>query len=98
MKIYFSTQKKSNSIFIELDVSESITAQEVLALNQVQGLFNNNDKLLKIGVNGEELDGKYKALPVNYRMSEGERLEIYKPLHQDPKERRKNKAKQKKDS
>ena len=98
MKIYFSTQKKSNSIFIELDVSESITAQEVLALNQVQGLFDNNDKLLKIGVNGEELDGKYKALPVNYRMSEGERLEIYKPLHQDPKERRKNKAKQKKDS
>jgi putative ubiquitin-RnfH superfamily antitoxin RatB of RatAB toxin-antitoxin module len=98
MKIYVSTQKKSNSIFIELDVSESITAQEVLALNQVQGLFDNNDKLLKIGVNGEELDGKYKALPVNYRMSEGERLEIYKPLHQDPKERRKNKAKQKKDS
>ena len=98
MKIYFSTQRKSNSIFIELDVSESITAQEVLALNQVQGLFDNNDKLLKIGVNGEELDGKYKALPVNYRMSEGERLEIYKPLHQDPKERRKNKAKQKKDS
>ena len=98
MKIYVSTQKKSNSIFIELDVSESITAQEVLALNQVQGLFDKNDNLLKIGVNGEELDGKYKALPVNYRMSEGERLEIYKPLHQDPKERRKNKAKQKKDS
>ena len=98
MKIYFSTQRKSNSIFIELDVSESITAQEVLALNQVQGLFDKNDNLLKIGVNGEELDGKYKALPVNYRMSEGERLEIYKPLHQDPKERRKNKAKQKKDS
>ena len=98
MKIYFCTQRKSNSIFIELDVSESITAQEVLALNQVQGLFDKNDNLLKIGVNGEELDGKYKALPVNYRMSEGERLEIYKPLHQDPKERRKNKAKQKKDS
>jgi len=38
------------------------------------------------------LDGKYKALPQNYRMSDGERLEVYKPLKQDPKERRKAKA------
>ena len=98
MKIYFSTQRKSNSIFIELDVSESITAQEVLELNQVHNLLNADDDFLKIGVNGEELDGKYKALPVNYRMSEGERLEVYRLLHQDPKERRKNKANQKKES
>jgi putative ubiquitin-RnfH superfamily antitoxin RatB of RatAB toxin-antitoxin module len=48
---------------------------------------------LRVGINGEELDGKYKAKPLNYRMSHGERLEIYKPLFQDPKERRKNKAK-----
>ena len=50
---------------------------------------------LKIGVNSVALDGKYKALPQNYRMSDGERLEVYKPLSQDPKERRKAKAKQK---
>jgi len=43
-------------------------------------------------VNGEELDGKYKAKPINHRMSHGERLEIYKPLLQDLKERSKNKA------
>jgi putative ubiquitin-RnfH superfamily antitoxin RatB of RatAB toxin-antitoxin module len=41
------------------------------------------------------LDGKYKALPQNYRMSDGERLEVYRSLNQDPKERRKAKAKQK---
>jgi putative ubiquitin-RnfH superfamily antitoxin RatB of RatAB toxin-antitoxin module len=50
---------------------------------------------LRIGVNSVALDGKYKALPKNYRMSEGERLEVYRPLHQDPKERRKVKANQK---
>ena len=54
--------------------------------------------MLRVGINGEELDGKFKAKPLNYRMSQGERLEIYKPLFQDPKERRKNKAKAKKNS
>ena len=54
--------------------------------------------LLRVGINGEELDGKYKAKPINYRMSQGERLEIYKSLFQDPKERRKNKANLEKDS
>jgi putative ubiquitin-RnfH superfamily antitoxin RatB of RatAB toxin-antitoxin module len=53
---------------------------------------------LRVGINGEELDGKYKAKPLNHRMSQGERLEIYKSLFQDPKERRKNKANLEKDS
>ena len=42
--------------------------------DMVKVTFAEDDDFLKIGVNGEELDGKYKALPVNYRMSEGERL------------------------
>ena len=48
MKIYFSAQRQSNSIFLELDVSESITAQEVLELNQVHKLLNADDNFLKI--------------------------------------------------
>jgi putative ubiquitin-RnfH superfamily antitoxin RatB of RatAB toxin-antitoxin module len=93
MKIYVSIQHEANSSFLEIDVSESITAKEVLELPEVKKLHRQEINLLKVGINGEELDGKYKATPINYRMSHGERLELYKPLLQDPKERRKNKAK-----
>ena len=81
--------------FRDLDVSESITAQEVLELPGIKERLDAATFELKIGVNSVALDGKYKALPQNYRMSDGERLEIYRPLRQDPKERRKAKAKQK---
>lgn len=95
MKIYFSFQGLQGLAFKELDVSESITAQEVLELPRIKELLDISMLDLKIGVNSVALDGKYKALPKNYRMSEGERLEVYRPLHQDPKERRKAKANQK---
>ena len=93
MKIYFAYQEIGRSILKELEVSESITAEEILELPEIKLFLKDTGHKLKIGVNGEELDGKYKALPVNYRMSNGERLEIYRPLHQDPKSRRKEKAK-----
>ena len=93
MKIYFAFQDKQDLIFRELDVSESITAMEVLQLPEIKKLMEVAEKGLNIGVNSIELDGKYKALPQNYRMSDGERLEIYRSLCQDPKERRKAKAK-----
>lgn len=92
MRIYISIQNGADSSFLELDVSESITAKEVLELSEVKKIHKKEIHLLRVGINGEELDGKYKAKPLNYRMSHGERLEIYKPLFQDPKERRKNKA------
>ena len=95
MKIYFALQRLQGIEFQELDVSESITAQEVLELPGIKELLDASMLELRIGVNSVALDGKYKALPKNYRMSEGERLEVYRPLHQDPKERRKAKANQK---
>ena len=95
MKIYFAFQGLKGIEFQELDVSESITAQEVLELPEIKELLDISMLELRIGVNSVALDGKYKALPKNYRMSEGERLEVYRPLHQDPKERRKVKANQK---
>ncbi|MDC0942486.1 RnfH family protein [Gammaproteobacteria bacterium] len=98
MKIYVSIQREVQPSFLELDVSESITAKEVLELPEVKKLYQEEINYLKVGVNGEELDGKYKATPLNYRMSHGERLEVYRPLFQDPKERRKNKARVVKDS
>jgi putative ubiquitin-RnfH superfamily antitoxin RatB of RatAB toxin-antitoxin module len=95
MKIYFALQSLQGIEFQELDVSESITAEEVLELPGIKELVDASMLELRIGVNSVALDGKYKALPKNYRMSEGERLEVYRPLHQDPKERRKAKANQK---
>ena len=92
MRIYISIQNGADSSFLELDVSESITAKEVLELSEVKKIHKKETHLLRVGINGEELDGKYKAKPLNYRMSDGERLEIYKPLFQDPKERRKKRA------
>ena len=98
MKIYVSIQREVQPSFLELDVSESITAKEVLELPEVKKLYQEEINYLKVGINGEELDGKYKAKPLNYRMSHGERLEVYRPLFQDPKERRKNKDRVVKDS
>ena len=95
MKIYFAFQGLQGIEFQELDVSESITAQEVLELPRIKELLDISMHDLRIGVNSVALNGKYKALPKNYRMSEGERLEVYRPLHQDPKERRKAKVNQK---
>jgi putative ubiquitin-RnfH superfamily antitoxin RatB of RatAB toxin-antitoxin module len=95
MKIYFALQSLQGIEFQELDVSESITAEEVLELPGIKELVDASMLELRIGVNSVALDGKYKALPKNYRMSEGERLEVYRPLHQDPKERRKAKVNQK---
>ena len=92
MKIYFSLLGLQGIAFQELDVSESITAQEVLELPKIKELLDDAASEFKIGVNSVALDGKCKALPQNYRMSDGERLEVYKPLNQDPKERRKAKA------
>ena len=98
MKIYVSIQNGADSSFLELDVSESITAKEVLELSEVKKIHKEEINLLRVGINGEELDGKYKARPHNHRMSQGERLEIYKSLFQDPKERRKSRANLEKDS
>ena len=92
MKIYFSLIGLQGIAFKELDVSESITAQEVLEIPKIKELLDDTAFEFTIGVNSVALDGKYKALPQNYRMSDGERLEVYKPLNQDPKERRKAKA------
>ena len=41
-----------------------------------------------MAVNSELLDGNFKPLPNKYRLKEGERVELLRPLHQDPKERR----------
>ena len=88
MKVYFSYQGIKDKYFLELDVSSSITVSELMEFIEVKTIVTNIDHDLVLGVNGELLDGDFKPLPHKYRLKEGERVEIYRPLQQNPKERR----------
>jgi putative ubiquitin-RnfH superfamily antitoxin RatB of RatAB toxin-antitoxin module len=88
MKVYFSYQSLKDKYFLELEVSSSITASELMEFIEVKTIVTNIDHDLVLGVNGELLDGDFKPLPHKYRLKEGERVEIYRPLQQNPKERR----------
>jgi len=88
MKVYFSYQDIKNKYFLELHVSTGITVSELMEFREVQTIVANIDHDLTMGVNGELLDGNFKPLPHKYRLKEGERVEIYRPLQQNPKERR----------
>ena len=88
MRVYFSYQGKKDKYFLDLDVSSSITVSELMEFMEVKTIVANINHELVLGVNGELLDGDFKPLPHKYRLKEGERVEIYRPLQQDPKERR----------
>ena len=88
MKVYFSYQGIKDKYFLELEVSSSITVSELMEFIEVKTIVTNIDHDLVLGVNGELLDGNFKPLPHKYRLKEGERVEIYRPLQQNPKERR----------
>jgi len=88
MRVYFSYQGIKDKYFLELDVSSSITVSELMEFMEVKTIVANINHELVLGVNGELLDGDFKPLPHKYRLKEGERVEIYRPLQQDPKERR----------
>ena len=88
MKVYFSYQSIKDKYFLELDVSSSITVSELMEFIEVKTIVTNIDHDLVLGVYGDLLDGDFKPLPHKYRLKEGERVEIYRPLQQNPKERR----------
>ena len=88
MKVYFSYQSLKDKYFLELEVSSSITVSELMEFIEVKTIVTNIDHDLVLGVNGELLDGNFMPLPHKYRLKEGERVEIYRPLQQNPKERR----------
>ena len=92
MKIFFTYQGEENKFFFSLDVSESSTVGEILELPKIKNVLDSITHKIIIGVNGEILDGIFKPIPERYRLSEGQRVEIYRPLNQDPKERRRQKA------
>ena len=91
MKVFFTYQAVNKKYFYEFDVSSSITVSELLEFDDIKQIITNLDHDLIIAVNSELLDGNFKALPNKYRLKEGERVELLRPLNQDPKQRRLNK-------
>jgi putative ubiquitin-RnfH superfamily antitoxin RatB of RatAB toxin-antitoxin module len=59
-----------------------------MEFEEVQNVTKDINHDIVIAVNSELLDGNFKPLPHKYRLREGERVEILRPLTQDPKERR----------
>lgn len=88
MKVFFAYQGVDKKYFYKFDVSSSITVAELIKFEEINEIISVLDHDLIIAVNGELLDGSFKPLPHKYRLKEGERVELLRPLHQDPKERR----------
>lgn len=92
MKVFFSYQGIQNQHFLSFDVSSSLTVAELIEFEEIKKIISLIDHKYELAVNSEVLDGNFKPLPSKYRLREGERVEILRPLVQDPKERRLNKV------
>ena len=88
MKVFFTYQGIDEKHFYELDVSSSIAVAELIKFKEINEIILSLNHELIISVNSELLDGDFKPLPHKYRLKEGERVELLRPLNQDPKERR----------
>ena len=89
MKIFFTYQgKDKNKFFLEFEVAHGTNVEEVLLKKECKEIISKINHSFKIGVDGEILDGKFNPKPEQYRLKEGERIEIYRDLTHDPKDRR----------
>ena len=88
MKVFFTYQGIEKKFFYEFNVSSSLTVEEFIQFTQIKEIISKIDHEIVIEVNSELLDGNFKPLPHKYRLKEGERVELLRPLSQDPKERR----------
>jgi putative ubiquitin-RnfH superfamily antitoxin RatB of RatAB toxin-antitoxin module len=88
MKVFFTYQGEEDKYFYSFNVSSSLTVEELLQFTQIKEIISKIDHEIVIAVNSELLDGNFKPLPNKYRLKEGERVELLRPLLQDPKERR----------
>ena len=88
MKVFFTYQGVEERFFYQYNVSSSLTVEELLQFNQIKEVISKLDHEIVIAVNSKLLDGNFKPLPHKYRLKEGERVELLRPLSQNPKERR----------
>ena len=88
MKVFFSYQGQKEQYFLSFEVSSSLTVAELIGFDEIHKIISLIDHEYKLAVNSEILDGNFKPLPHKYRLREGERVEVLRPLVQDPKSRR----------
>lgn len=88
MKVFFSYQGQEEKYFLSFEVSSSLTVAELIGFDEIHKIISLIDHEYKLAVNSEILDGNFKPLPHKYRLREGERVEVLRPLVQDPKSRR----------
>jgi putative ubiquitin-RnfH superfamily antitoxin RatB of RatAB toxin-antitoxin module len=88
LKVFFTYQGVEERFFYQYNVSSSLTVDELLQFSQIKEIISKLDHEIVIAVNSELLDGNFKPLPHKHRLKEGERVELLRPLSQDPKERR----------
>ena len=88
MKVFFSYQGQEEKYFLSFEVSSSLTVAELIDFDEIHKIISSIDHEYKLAVNSEILDGSFKPLPHKYRLREGERVEVLRPLVQDPKSRR----------
>lgn len=75
-------------LILYLSIDEDVTPREALKLSELKDHFSDLDlDTIDIGVFG-------KAIKNNYKLQQGDRIELYRPLIADPKEVRKKRAKQ----
>ena len=88
MIVFFSYSTPGKTFLHEIEVATGTTVEQLLDLKKIKKLTSIISPRFKVGVNSEILDGEFKPIPKKYRLKEGERVEIYRELTQDPKERR----------
>ena len=88
MKVFFTYQGKEDKHFLEFNVSSSLTVSEFIDFKSIRNIISSVEHEIILAVNSEILDGIFKPYPHKYRLKEGERVELLRPLTQDPKERR----------
>ena len=88
MKVFFAYQGKQDKHFLEFNVSSSLTVSEFIDFKSIRNIISSVEHEIILAVNSEILDGIFKPYPHKYRLKEGERVELLRPLTQDPNERR----------
>ncbi|HAJ75605.1 MAG TPA: RnfH family protein [Gammaproteobacteria bacterium] len=87
VEVAYGTPEKQ--LIIELEVPVGTTAYEAVLLSKIADEFATidpgNDPM---GIFSRLLDGKTRAVPEEYILQAGDRVEIYRPLLIDPKEAR----------
>lgn len=86
--------EKQSYLHKDLLVVRGATAAEVVRQSGLlEALQLAPEQLAGIGIWGRRLDGKRLPLPEEYRVAEGDRIELYRPLPLSPMERRRLRAK-----